>query len=326
MGKRSIALFLADETNDYQNQIKQDVLTFGALSGFNVFCYSASNQISLQIVQIYSSLYSDPEKRPDVILILPVRDNALDEVAYEVISHGIGWFCLNRPMPILKKLREEFPLVPISFIGPDHFEIGQIQGRQFRALLPKGGHLLYVQGSAVTSSANARYAGMQSVIDGSNIRITGVADGHWSEEHTKNVMARRLAVQARGKEHIDLIGCQNDAMAIGTKKALESVAKCLDQPELSRIPVTGVDGLITVGQRFVDNGQLAATIIYPSSGKPAIDLLTRRWSFGDLDVADYALPVTSYPNEEILQVVGKDSLWKVMDHPEHPLWADGKVH
>ena len=45
-------------------------------------------------------------------------------------------------------------------VSADHEEIGRIQGRQFAALLPRGGSVLYIKGPSRSSSARKRTAGM----------------------------------------------------------------------------------------------------------------------------------------------------------------------
>src|SRR5215470_4843531 len=119
------------------------------------------------------------------VIVLPVRDNSLDRVARDAARTRIGWFCLNRKMSNLRELRAEFPSVPIALVMPDQLEIGRIQGRQFRALLPQGGDILYVQGSSVTSSAQARLAGMREVVAGSSVEVKDVLDGNWKADDTE---------------------------------------------------------------------------------------------------------------------------------------------
>jgi hypothetical protein len=53
------------------------------------------------------------------------------------------------------------------------------------------------------------------------------------------------------------------------------VATALDRPDLRDVPVTGCDGLADVGRRMVDDGRLAATIVLPPPGRPAVELFVR---------------------------------------------------
>ena len=88
-----------------------------------------------------------------------VAGEGLERVARNAVSAGIGWLLLNRHVPYLEKLRQERTDLPVAMVGTDQEEVGRIQARQFRALLPKGGSVLYVQGPADTSVAQERLRG-----------------------------------------------------------------------------------------------------------------------------------------------------------------------
>lgn len=51
----------------------------------------------------------------------------------------------------LPRLRQEFSGVLTAGTVPDAIETGRIQARQFKSLLPQGGHLLYVLGDPFSS-------------------------------------------------------------------------------------------------------------------------------------------------------------------------------
>jgi ABC-type sugar transport system substrate-binding protein len=297
---KTLALCLANEANEYQRAVHEDALAVANRHGVKLEVYFANDKITQQIKQIYECLHRDAFSRPEAILIMPVRVGALGRVAHEVLRAGIGWICLNRQIDNYDKFRQEFPQVPTCLISPDQYEIGKIQARQFRALLPKGGQLLYVQGEATNPSAQGRIEGMREVIEGTNIEIAGVLDGNWSTQDAERVVGSWLRIALLGKSQIDLIGCQNDAMAIGTLKALQSVAVYLQQPEIARIPVTGCDGVPAVGQTLVREGQLAATVVIPPTGGPAVELMVQAWNRGGAFPAQITLPTVSFPPEEAL--------------------------
>jgi ribose transport system substrate-binding protein len=65
---------------------------------------------------------------------------------------GIGWAVLNRAPDYISELRRT-STAPIFSVSSDHVEIGRIQERQFAALLPSGGSVLYIEGPSHSSSA-----------------------------------------------------------------------------------------------------------------------------------------------------------------------------
>src|SRR6266851_2738221 len=86
------------------------------------------------------------------------------------VDAGIGWVVLNREIDYdiaaIRRIRN----VPVFRITSNHEEIGRIQGRQYTALLPKGGSVLYVEGPSNSSAARQRTAGMYET-KAANIQI-----------------------------------------------------------------------------------------------------------------------------------------------------------
>ena len=265
-----MSLFLADPANDWIRAIAHDAAETARHRGFALTTEYSENQAIEQIQQIYAALRQPEGERPDAILVMPVHDQSLERVARAAATAGVAWICLHRATGDLDALRRQFPGVPISMIGPDQPEIGRIQGRQVLTLLPRGGRMLYVQGRPDNLSTTQRAAGLREVIAGSTVEIAAVIDGNWSTgdaERGVTRWARLLGPQARA----DILVCQNDAMAIGARRALRDAAIALAQPALAEMPTIGCDGLPNVGRKLVDEGELCATVILPTPAFPALD-------------------------------------------------------
>jgi ABC-type sugar transport system substrate-binding protein len=219
-----------------------------------------------------------------VILVQSVAGEGLERVARAAVRTGIGWVPINRQVEYLERLRRDHPTLPITAVGIDQVEIGRIQGRQFRKLLPEGhGLVLYVQGPADTSAARGRLAGASAELESTGIELK-VVEGQWTEASGEQVVSRWLRLKQYEKLRPDVVGCQNDAMAVGARRALAS------DPAVSRMPITGVDGLPSGGQRLVTSGELAATVIVPPSTGPAVRL-----------VAEFLLEGARLPEQVVLQ-------------------------
>jgi len=298
--RRTVALCLLDPANGHQQLIEKDAIATAKRAGLEVETYFANGQTTAQVKQIYSCIHGEAAARTCAIVVMPARDNGLNRVAHDAVRSGLGWICLHRQMDCLADLRREYPKIPISTVTPDQIEIGRIQGRQFRALLPHGGRVLYVQGNAQSSPARARLEGMREAIAGSNIEAADVIDGNWIPADAEHMVSGWLRMVMSGKSRLDLIGCQNDLMAAGARKALETVGNYLSRADLATIKLTGCDGLPEFGQKMVNEGNLAATIIVPSSGTPALELIAGAIEHGRLPAATVPLASASYPSETIL--------------------------
>ena len=260
--KLKFVVALLDEAQEFQRYQAADARDMAAQIGADVEVLFAENNAILQIQQLYKVVRT----RPHAILVESVSGEGLERLARAATTAGVGWVLINRNVPYLEALRTEYPALPIGTISTDQLEIGRIQGRQFRALLPNGGRVLYVEGPPDTSAAQQRLQGAEEAVAGSKVELT-VVEGQWTEASGATAVERWL----RLKRELDVVGCQNDMMAIGAGRALASASA--SAADARWVPRTGVDGLPEGGQKLVRNGQLAATVLVPSNTGPALRLL-----------------------------------------------------
>jgi ribose transport system substrate-binding protein len=269
MGKRRLVASFLSEDQEFQVMQAADAKLAAARAGLDLEVLYAENNAVLQIQQLYRFVHAPEEERAAVIIVETVVGEGLERVARNAARAGIGWVLLNRKVGYLESLRQEWPRLPISTVGTDQLEVGRIQGRQARAILPKGGSMLYLQGPADTSVAQERHEGLQQAIAGMKIE-TKVLDAEWTEESAEKTVVAWLRLRTSESFHPGLVSAQNDAMALGARKALLA-----QRQEWSRLPFTGCDGLPEGGQRLVDTKLLAATVVIPSNAGPAVELVAR---------------------------------------------------
>jgi ABC-type sugar transport system substrate-binding protein len=191
--------------------------------------------------------------------------------------------------------------VLVARVAPDEVEIGHIQGRQVRAILPKGGVVLYVQGDLMTSGAVDRTAGMEEILANDSTYRIGKVDGHWSAARADTAVADWLRlVRVDGQSRLDLVCSQSELMLPGVRAALARVAQETGDSRLPQVPLIGCDGLPKFKQE-VESGRLAATIEIPPRIPPAIRLLAEFWSTGKAPAdPEVRLQPSSYPSLEVL--------------------------
>jgi ABC-type sugar transport system substrate-binding protein len=302
-----IAVFLTDSGNSHQQFLREDAEEAAGRAGFGIeVCFAASNRtaaVAEQVEQIDTYVHGARASVADAILIHPVGGDGYDRLAQGLAKAGIGFVVLNRAPSFIGALRRKFPRLPMAAVGPDQTEIGRIQGQQFRALLPKGGTLLYVQGAAVAPSAQQRLEGMRAEIRGTKTEAN-VVSGDWLADRAEQAVMAWLRDDKHRHQTIDLVGCQNDVMAYGARRALHRLAEELARPELRRLRVTGCDGVPAFGQRLVSEGQFAATVVVPSPCGVAVDLLARYFETGALPMPQVLLPSRSLPERQALALGG----------------------
>ncbi len=294
MAKR-IALSLVDPDNDFQQLLHKDAQEAARRLGLGLSVHFSGHDLSAQLKQLDALLAATP--RPDAMLVLAVRDRGLDRAASSALRAGTSWAFLNRTEDDVEALRRlAAPGATAFTVCADELETGRIQGRQFRTLLAHrpGAKVLYVQGSRRSLAARDRTAGMQEATRGSGLEVV-LLEGGWSAAEAKEAVRRWLSVAARGGGRFDLVGCQNDQIAVGTRAAFAEVAAELARPDLARVPITGCDGTPQLGQRLVSQGELAATVVLPRSSGPAVELSARAVTGGSAPPSLTLLEPASFP-------------------------------
>jgi len=270
MAKLRILISLTTSDNDYQIEQAHSAEDAARKLGVEAQIIYADNDAITQSTQLLRAIQALETDRPGAIVFEPVGGTALPQVARAAVSAGIGWAILNRESSYVPELRKSSK-VPVFTITSDHVEIGRIQGQQFAALLPQGGAVLYVQGPSENSAAKERTAGMLETKP-ANIHMT-MLRGQWTEESSQRAVRSWLKLTTSQKAAIDLIGAQDDAMAIGARNAFEEIANESERERWLSLPFTGCDGLPKTGQVWVKDGTLAATIFVPPNAGQAIEML-----------------------------------------------------
>jgi len=174
------------------------------------------------------------------------------------------------------ELRRKYK-VPVFTLSSDHQEVGAIQGKQFGALLPNGGNILYIEGPANSSAAKERTAGMLKTKP-ANIQVKTMR-ANWTEDSAYRTVSSWLRLRTSQESHIDLVGAQDDSMAMGARKAFSQIAEA-ERARWMKIPITGCDGMPKTGQAWVRNGTLAATIFIRPNTDLAIEMLVEAFKSG----------------------------------------------
>lgn len=269
MKKLRFLVSLTTNDNDYQTEQAKSAEDASKRLGAETKIIYAGNDAINQSTQLLRVIQAAPQDRPDAVVLEPVGGTALPQVAKAAAAAGVGWVILNREAAYISDLRSSAK-APIFCVSNDHVEIGRIQGQQFAALLRNGGHVLYIQGPSENSAAKERAQGMMSTKP-ANIQVTTLK-GQWTEESAQRAVRSWLKLSTSQKTVIDLVGAQDDAMAIGARRAFEELPEA-ERNRWLKLPFTGCDGLPSTGQAWVRSGLLAATVFTPPNAGQAIDML-----------------------------------------------------
>lgn len=269
MKRMSFLVSLTNNDNDYQQEQAAAAEKAARRLGVDVKIIHANNDAVAQSQQLLHYVQDSSVAKPDAILFEPAGGTAFPQVARAAVAAGIGWVVLNHDVDYVMELRRTYK-APIFAISSDHEEIGKIQGKQFAALLPRGGTVLYIEGPANSSAAKERTRGMNKTKP-DNVQIKSMR-ANWTEESAHRAVTSWLRLQTSQKTQIDLVGAQDDSMAMGARKAFGEVMGP-DRERWLKLPFTGCDGMPKTGQTWVRSGLLAATIYIRANTDMALEML-----------------------------------------------------
>jgi ABC-type sugar transport system substrate-binding protein len=276
MKRLNFLVSLTNNDNDYQQEQASAAEKAGRRLGVDVKIIHAGNDALAQSQQLLHYVQDSAVARPDAIMFEPAGGTAFPQVAKAAVGAGIGWVVLNHEVDYIAELRRTFK-VPVFAISSDHEEVGKIQGAQFGALLPNGGSILYIEGPANSSAAKERTAGMY-MTKPATIHVKTMR-ANWTEESAYRTVSSWLRLRTSQESHIDLVGAQDDSMAMGARKAFSEIAEN-ERARWMKIPITGCDGMPKTGQAWVRNGTLAATIFIRPNTDLAIEMLVEHLKSG----------------------------------------------
>jgi len=270
MKKRRFLLSLLVAENDYQQEQAATAQEAARRCGAELEIVYAGNDAVTQGQQLLEFIQS-PERRPDGILCHPVG-TPLAQVAREAASAGIAWAILNREADYIPDLRKSSS-APVFSVTVDQREIGQIQGRQFHALLPEGGLALYVMGPTSNPALQTRAAGLESAKP-ANVQLRTLP-GRLTEQSGYDAVCSWLSLSTSRSSPVKLVAAQNDNMAMGARRAFSEKMAGAERERWAQLPYLGCDACPQTGRKWVQQGLLTASVVLPPAAGRALELMAK---------------------------------------------------
>lgn len=284
-------VLLVVENNDYQAEQSISAKEAARECDVDLQVMQTEHDAVIQSQEVLKLLYNPAETRPDGILFEPVG-TPLEKAAKIAANSGVGWVVLNREVDYLKELRLQ-STTPLFCITTNHDEVGRIQGEQIAHLLPQGGAVLYIQGPSDNKAALRRAAAMQKAKPaGMDVRVL---KGLWTEESAYNAVNSWLKLNMAKDVTIGLVAGQNDAMALGARRAFQELTGGNEREHWMSLPYIGCDGLPNTGQVYVHRGLLQATIVIPANAGQAIRTLVNSMKTKQLPPECIFTTASSFP-------------------------------
>lgn len=230
----------------------------------------------------------------DVILISPKESAGLTAVVEKAMDAKIPVILLDRNINSDRYTQ---------WIGGDNVVIGRAAGDYVVQLLGGAGkakgNIVEIWGGLGTQGSHDRSNGFHEVAD----REPGLKyllkqqSADWKQDKAYEVMATAL----RNLENIDLVYAHNDPMAYGAYLAAKDVKREKD------IKFVGVDGLPNEGVKWVYDGILVATFLYPTPGAEGFRQAVKLLNGGTLE-KKIVLPTATYTKANAGDVLKQNGL------------------
>jgi len=192
----------------------------------------------------------------DLLIISPKESAPLTKPVADVYAKGI-------PVIVLDRAVEGDAYT--TFIGADNRRIGREAGKFASKLLGDGKNVVELKGLMTSTPGRDRNQGFREGIEldkHPGAKIVFEADMQWLEPNARKEMESALAANPI----IDLVYAHNDPGAHGAYLAAKAAGR-----EKS-MKFIGIDALPHEGVRYVREGILDATFLYPTGGAEAIEL------------------------------------------------------
>jgi len=205
----------------------------------------------------------------DLLIISPKETDPLTEPVAKAYDAGIPVIVLDRAVRGRKFT---------CHIGADNVAIGRAVGKWLIQKFVEQGiedpKVVELKGLKTSKPGKDRHQGFREAIEGSDIEVIAEADMEWLEDKALKEMESILDRFDR----IDAVYGHNDPGAHGAYLAAEAAGR---EDEMLFV---GVDALPHEGIRYVKEGILDATFLYPTCGKEAVALadqiLTKKMVLG----------------------------------------------
>lgn len=272
--------------------------------GVKIRIINAESDPVAQSQQLLEVIQSPGDQVPDALIVEPVTETGLPRVAQAAVDAGIGWVVSNARVDYIEQLRRN-SRAPVFSVSQDHGEIGRIQAKQFAALLPEGGNVLYLRGPASNSLACQRAEGIESAAP-RNIHLKTLKI-QWTEESGYQSVSSWLRLSTVRAADFHLISAQNTDFISAARRAFQDSAQIAERPRWLSLPYIGA-GVLSQTKPLVEQGILIAAAVTSVTMDTCLEMLHRAIESGLQPPERTVVSATSFPSLEELAKRQKDKL------------------
>ncbi|MCB6611594.1 substrate-binding domain-containing protein [[Clostridium] symbiosum] len=244
----------------------------------------------------------------DVMIINLVQASSEPTVTEECAKANIPVVYINREPEAEREQAWKDEGIKATYVGADARQSGTFQGEEIAELENKGdadgdGVVRYIMVQGDPENVDAQYRTEKSVeaLKASGVEVEELVKmrGDWDQTKGQEITANALAQHGA---KIDVVFCNNDAMALGALQAIEAAGRKVNED----IYLVGVDALVEAVENVMNN-KMTGTVFndYIGQAHTAADKAMDFVNGKDVDnvyMVDY-VKVTTENAAEILDLV-----------------------
>jgi ABC-type sugar transport system substrate-binding protein len=284
-----VLVSLLSDHQEYQRYQADEARAAAARGGLDAKVVFADSDPTRQIQQITEAVSAPVAARPLAVVVETAGSVGFERMARAALDAEVGWVLVSGNPRYMDTLRGEYPGKLVCSICVNNVEIGHRLARAARAVLPRGGAALVLEGPSTTAATLERRRGIEEQLLGSAVVPVKTLTADWTVAGAEKATRSWLKLAGERAVQPELVVSMNDEMAVGALQALRA-----ERPRWGAISAIGVDGLPQGGQRLVREKVLSATIVCPASAGAGVDQVTLTLR-GEKPRPVVELPVQSFP-------------------------------
>ena len=248
--KQTIALCIAQTTNEFQSRIVDAIMKYAEENGLNekydFTLFDANFDTARQLQQVENAINNNVAG----IIMIPVDMEGSVVAVNAANDAGVPIVGCNSDITDNSLFS--------CYVGSDTVESGRIEMAALAEAMGGEGKLVELQGNFGESPQILRHQGIEEILAGfPNIEIVASDTGNWSRDTAKTKMENWISTGIM--DDVKAVVCHNDAMAVGCMMALEEAG-------MNHILIAGIDANADM-LGYLKEGRVAVTVFQNAVGQ-----------------------------------------------------------
>ena len=241
----------------YREELQRYLVEECGLKAENISVMDGKNDQGEQMNQIRNFI----TQGYDVMIINLVQASSEPTVTEECNAAGIPVVYINREPEAEREEAWVTDGIKATYVGADARQSGTYQGEEIAELDNKGdadgdGVVRYIMVQGDPENVDAQYRTEKSIeaLTAAGVEVEELVKmrGDWDQTKGQEITANALSQHGA---KIDVVFCNNDAMALGALQAIEAAGRKVNED----IYLVGVDALVEVVEHVM-NGKMTGTV------------------------------------------------------------------